>query len=52
MELQKAESEELGEDNESNQWCELRDLHLQLWKAKEATGAVTNLKHKHTQAND
>jgi hypothetical protein len=33
MELQKAELEELWEKNKSN-WCELRDLRRQLWKAK------------------
>jgi hypothetical protein len=49
--LQKPELEELWNENESN-WCELRDLHRQLWKAKEATGTVAGFKHEHAQAKD
>jgi hypothetical protein len=49
MELQKAELEELRDENESKR-CELRDLRHQLWKAKEATSAAADLKHEHVQA--
>jgi vacuolar-type H+-ATPase catalytic subunit A/Vma1 len=51
MELQKAESEELRDENESN-GCKLQDLHCQLWKSKEAMSAVANLKHEQAQAKD